>query len=410
MNARSQQLVEKWKEVLDGGDKKITNPRVLSATALMLENEFNYLHNSLSEANTIPSTFGRPADINTGASYATNGDFYKIAVPMVRRTFPELIAHDLVGVQPMAGPVGLAFALRFRAGSTYNSTENTELGYNTMDPNYTYADSVSAQEALGSAAGTYGVVGSDIGLGVGTGAHIKEVTMTLEKTQVEAKTRKLRARWSLEVAQDLQAMHGLVMEDEMMDILSYEITAEIDRQIINAIRTSAMTGSGTSGNFDYAAADGQWEAEKYRCLYNKLIRSANEIAITTRRGAGNWVVCHPTVCAALEATSAFTIAPVSGDVNTALIGVAKIGSLDGRLAVYRDTFATTVDMVVGFKGASEYDTGIIYLPYIQLLVSRATFENSFNPTIGLMSRYGIISNIFGSSLYYRYIKVLNLPS
>lgn len=403
MNAKAKQLIDKWKEVLGEG-KKITNPRIESATALMLENEFNYLHGQLSESGS-----NTEATFNRAGSYSTNGDFYKIAVPMVRRTFPELIAHDLVGVQPMAGPVGLAFGLRFRAGQTYNSVSHgQEIGYNTMDSTYTQTGTVSAGEALGSKAGTG--VGSDYGIGIGTGNHINEVTMTLEKTQVTAETRKLRARWSLEVAQDLQAMHGLSMEDEMMDILSYEITAEIDRQLVNTIRTSATTGSGTSGGWNYTAADGQWEHEKYRCLYNHLIRKANEIAITTRRGSGNWVVCHPTVCAAFESTSAFTICPVPNDVNTAMTGVAKLGSLDGRITVYRDTFATASDMVVGYKGASEYDAGVIYLPYIQLMVSRATFEDSFQPTVGLMSRYGIVENLFGSSLFYRFVLCTNLPS
>jgi hypothetical protein len=402
MNAKAQQLVDKWQEVLSEG-RKITNPRVLSATALMLENEFNYLHGQLSESGgNTEGTFNR------AGSYSQSGDFYKIAVPMVRRTFPELIAHDLVGVQPMAGPVGLAFGLRFRAGQTYSGVSHgQEIGYNTLDNTYTQTGSVSAGEALGSKAGTG--VANDRGIGIGSGAHISEVTMTLEKTQVTAETRKLRARWSLEVAQDLQAMHGLNMEDEMMDILSYEITAEIDRQLVNVIRTSAM-GVPTSGGWDYTAADGQWEHQKYRCLYNHLIRKANEIAITTRRGSGNWVVCHPTVCAAFESTSSFTIAPVPNDVNTAMTGVAKLGSLDGRMTVYRDTFASITDMVVGYKGASEYDAGVIYLPYIQLMVSRATFEDSFNPTIGLLSRYGIVEHLFGSALFYRYVKCTNLPS
>lgn len=403
MNDKAKRLVEKWQDVLNEG-KKITNPRVMSATALMLENEFNYLQGNLSESGSnIEDTFNR------SGSYSSNGDFYKIAVPMVRRTFPELIAHDLVGVQPMSGPVGLAFGLRSRAGQTYSGVAHgQEIGYNTLDYTYTQSASVSAAEALGSKAGSG--VGNDFGIGIGSGSHIKEVTMTLEKTQVTAETRKLRARWSLEVAQDLQAMHGLNMEDEMMDILSYEITAEIDRQLVTTIRTSATTGNGTSGGWSYSAADGQWEHEKFRCLYNHLLRKANDIAITTRRGAGNWVVCHPTVCAALESTSAYTIAPVASDVNTAITGVAKIGAMDGRIAVYRDTFATTTDMVVGYKGVSEYDCGVIYLPYIQLMVSRAVFEDSFNPTIGLLSRYGIVEHLFGSSLYYRYVLCTSLPS
>jgi hypothetical protein len=404
MNNKAKMLVEKWQEVLDTG-KKITNNRVLASTALMIENEYNHLFGGrVDESGShIEGTFNR------AGSYSSNGDFYKIAIPMVRRTFPELIAHDLVGVQPMTGPVGLAFGLRFRAGQTYSGVAHgQELGYTTLDYTFTQSASVSAAEALGSKAGSG--VGNDFGIGIGAGTHIKEVTMTLEKTQVTAETRKLRARWSLEVAQDLQAMHGLNMEDEMMDILSYEITAEIDRQIVTTIRTSATASVSTSSAFDYSSASGQWETEKYRCLYNKIVRKANEIAVTTRRGSGNWVVCHPTPCAALECLSAFTIHPVANDVNTALTGVAKLGSLDGRMAVYRDTFANSTDVVIGFKGASEYDAGVIYLPYIQLMSSKATFEDSFNPTVGLMSRYGLVDHLFGSALFYRYIICQNMPN
>jgi len=392
----AKELVKKWQAILDEGHT-IGSDKIKTSTAIMLENEEKYLRES---GSNLEFSLGR------SGSYSTNGDFYQIAIPMVRRTFPELVAHELVGVQPMTGPVGLAFAIRFRAGQTYDGTAHgNEVGYNTVDSTYSTSATVSAAEALGSKAGSG--VGNDVGLGIGAGTHIKELNMTLEKAQVEASTRKLRARWSLEVAQDLKAMHGLDLEGEMMDILSYEITQEIDRELIGTIVTAATGTTATSAGWNYLTADGQWEGEKYRCLYNLLIRKANEIAITTRRGAGNWVVCHPTVSAIFEATSAFTIAPVAADINTALTGVAKIGSLEGRLTVYRDTFATTPNFLVGFKGASEFDTGVIYLPYVSLLASKATFENSFNPTVGLMSRYAIHSHIFGAQLYYRYVKVIN---
>lgn len=197
----------------------------------MLENQESYLKEKhmIPEASTTSGSFG--------SDYATSGEFHKIAIPMVRRTFPNLIAHETVGVQPMTGPVGLAFALRFKAGQTYNSASNTELGYNTVDSAYTGSSVTSAAEQLGSN------VTGDIGLGVGDGTAIKEVGLTVEKKQIEAKTRKLRARWSLEVAQDLNAMHGLNIEDEMMDILSYEITAEIDREIIAAVDTAAAANA-----------------------------------------------------------------------------------------------------------------------------------------------------------------------
>lgn len=405
-------LVTKWNDILQEGSQ-IKNPKVLKATALMLENEMNYINESGNY-----STIGR----NNPAVYATSGDFQQIAIPMVRRTFPELVAHDIVGVQPMTGPVGLAFALRFRAGNEYTPqaypsgsitpTYNDELGYNAIDPFYSGSSATSAGfvtsagELLGSLYASGGAL--EAGLGVGTYAAIAEVNMTVEKAQVEAKTRKLRSRWSLEVAQDLKAMHGLDLEEEMMDILAYEITAEIDREIVNKINSVAVAST-----WNYASAtdaDGRWQAEKFRTLYSMIVRKANMIAINTRRGAGNFVVVSPMVCAALEGLSSFVLWPVDGQVNSLVTGVSKIGSLDGRITVYRDTFAASDYCTVGYKGPSEYDAGIIYLPYVQLLVSKTVFENSFHPTVGLMSRYALYEHIFGSNLYYQRIAISNLPN
>jgi hypothetical protein len=404
-------LITKWDRILTEGNQ-IASKKVKAATAIMLENQENYLKGPFAKEFGLPTMLSESGvhiegAVNRAGSYATNGDFYQIAIPMVRRTFPELVAHELVGVQPMIAPVGMAFALRYRAGQAYTggASHGTELGYNTVDKDYTYSATTSAQEALGSKAGSG--VGNDFGIGIGAGTHIKEVGLTLEKATVEAKTRKLRARWSQEVAQDLKAMHGLDLEGEMMDILSYEITQEIDRELMYTIQTVATASTSTSAGWNYLTADGRWEHEKYRVLYNFLIRKANEIAITTRRGSGNWVVADPTVSAIFEASSAFTIAPVPNSVNTALTGVAKVGALDGRLQLFRDTFQTTTSFIIGFKGASEFDTGIIYLPYISLMASRATFEDSFNPTIGLMSRYAIHQHMFGAALYYRYVVVKN---
>jgi hypothetical protein len=421
MDPKLKALVKKWEEVLSEGNQ-ITNEKIKASTALMLENQHLHL---LSEA-PMGAYGGSTMDPNsTGYMTGTSGDaiFHKIAVPMVRRTFPELIAHELVGVQPMTGPVGLAFALRFTAGGTnanYADSTNVEIGYNTIDNTYSgtntyYSASpsgagmaVATGEALGSASGTAGTVGSDIGLGVGSGTHIKEVSMTVEKAQVEAKTRKLRSRWSLEVAQDLKAMHGLNIEEEMMDILAYEITAEIDRELVYNIDSVANTDT-----WDYTSTSGvyqgRWQAERFRELYHYIINRANEIARLTRRGAGNFIIANPAVSAVLETLADFTIMPVTTDINTAQTGVARLGSLGGRMTLYRDTFETSDQLIIGYKGPSEYDTGIIYLPYIQLLLSKATFEDSFNPVIGLMSRYAIHSHLFGAANYYRKMTVSNLP-
>jgi hypothetical protein len=396
---------------LDEG-KEFKSQKIKKATALMLENQHNYLVEA--------GSFTQSGLSRQDSTYASTGDFHKIAVPMVRRTFPELIAHEIVGVQPMTGPVGLAFALRFRAGTTHSGTPDTytagvtELGYNTINRTYSGSYVTSAGEQLGSDSSTTIMEGGDVGLGIGSGTSIREVNMTVEKAQVEAGTRKLRSRWSLEVAQDLRAMHGLDLEEEMMDILAYEITQEIDRELIYEIQGAATASTATSAMWDFTATTGRWEAEKYRELYNALIRKSNVIAVNTRRGAGNFAIVNPTVAAVLETLSSFTVQPVPADVGTQVTGVARLGSLDGRIAVYRDTFQSTDQMIVGYKGPSEYDAGVIYLPYVQLLAMKATFEDSFHPTVGLMSRYAIYGGttndqLFTSQIYYYYLKVNNLP-
>ena len=413
-----ERIMKNWGPVLDEGNS-FGNDKIKRATAIMLENQ----HNHIFEGTTYQGgSMGASAPTNT----STNAMFTKIAVPMVRRTFPELIAHNIVGVQPMTGPVGLAFALRFRGTTDYGTDAvvsgagqqvANELGYNSINNAYSSATGTSpsgtgspttSAEAWGSNAGSG--VGSDIGLGIGTGVHIREVNMTIEKAQVEAKTRKLRSRWSLEVAQDMKAMHGLNIEDEMMDVLAYEITAEIDREIVQAIDDVAVLSEYTwTTTTDY---DGRWEHERYRSLYNQMIRKANTIAVNTRRGSGNFVIASPILSAAFEALSAFTVAPVNSEVNTAMTGVARIGSLDGRMTVYRDTFYTesVQQYTVGYKGSSEYDAGIIYLPYIQLLQAKSTFEDSFNPAVGLMSRYAIHNHIFGAANFYQKVRITGMPS
>lgn len=423
MSEKMNQLYTKWKDLLESeGLNKIKDHKRAELTALMLENQFNYLVEAkqLNEANYTQYS------LNRDAGYAHSGDFHKIAIPMVRRTFPELIAHDLVGVQPLTGPVGIAFALRFKAQQTYNApqigpnhTPDNELGYNNIDPTYSGTYPTSAAEALGSMADPDLATKPTMnrGLGIGDGSTAREVSFTIEKQQVEAVSRKLRSRWSLEVAQDVKAMHGLDIEEEMMDILAYEITAEIDREIVNEIRAAANKNgnscvTGKMGKLDWnnpAHFDGRWEHEKFRNIYNLAIRKANRVAIDTRRGPANFLIANPTLAAAFEGTAAFTIAPVNTDVDTSVNGVTFLGTLDGRMKVYHDTFCATDEFVVGYKGPGAYDAGIIYLPYVQLLVSKATFEDSFNPTVGLMSRYAIMSHLFGANNYYIRVEIENMP-
>jgi len=391
-------ILKKWSDILDSESApSFKNEKVKNATALMLENQYNWL---AKQGYDMQESTATGADsLGTPGNYSDNGFFHKIAIPMVRRTFPQLIAHEIVGVQPLSNPVGLAFAMRFIADQEYDGSTGTEIGYNTIDSTYSGSYQTSTGELLGSDSA------DDSGLGIGDGTAIKELSMTLEKDQVEAKTRKLRSRWSIEVAQDIQNMHGLDLESEMTDALSYELTAEIDRELMSEIRSVAISSS-----FDYSSDfDGRWESEKYRNLYNVIIRKANQIAINTRRGPGNWVVGNPTVCAALETLPSFAVHPVQADINTAIYGVAKVGSLDGRMTLYRDTFYDSDQALIGFKGVNEYDTGIVYLPYVQLMLSKTTDWGSFQPAIGLMSRYAIHSAIFGASNYYQKINLSNMP-
>jgi hypothetical protein len=217
----------------------------------MLENQFKHLEQSgyrLDETTAYGST---PNSLDpSGQGYAKDGMFHKIAIPMVRRTFPNLIAHEIVGVQPLTGPVGLAFAMRFVADQTYAGGTKTELGHNTIDKDYTGPVNTATGEALGSMAGVQTPPYDQQGLGIGTGEQIKEVSMTLEKDQVTAETRKLRSRWSLEVAQDIENMHGLNLEEEMMDVMSYEVTAEIDRELIGKIRDLTSVGYSNYVTYD----------------------------------------------------------------------------------------------------------------------------------------------------------------
>ena len=399
-------ILKKWETILENENApKFKNDKIKRSTAVMLENQFKHIEKNggkrfLSEAISDPGTASYSGSLTPdGNAYSDSGFFHKMAIPMVRRTFPELIAHEIVGVQPLNGPVGLAFAMRFVADGTYDGSSPNEIGYNTIDTTYSGTYETSAGEALGSNET------GDVGLGFGDGSAIPELSMTLEKDQVEAKTRKLRSRWSVEVAQDIESMHGLNLEEEMTDALSYEITAEIDRELMAQIRSVAPSTS-----YDYDSDfDGRWESEKYRNLYNAVIRKANTIAVNTRRGPGNWVVANPTVCAALETLPSFAVHPIMGDVNTAIYGVAKIGSLDGRMTLYRDTFYNTDSALVGFKGINEYDSGVIYLPFVQLMQSRATDYGSFQPATGLMSRYAIHTHIFGASNYYQELQFSNMP-
>ena len=464
---RAKMLLEKWGPVLDYSSKNVAaieNEHTRLNTAMLLENQeawcLNESGNLAGQGGSFGSAAGGqyspPVGISSGDTYAPNDSrLPKILIPMIRRTFPELISNEICGVQPMSGPVGLAFALRYKYSNTtlgggnyidngassqspgWHTQQNisygsgngqNELGYQFIDTRFT---GTSATVLSGNGYWTF----ADQDRGVAEilknfeiNSNIPTVEVSFEKTAVEAGTRRLGARWSVELEQDLKNMNGIDIDAEITNAMAYEIQAEIDREmIIRMIQTALNQPLGVGYSvWSPASADGRWMVERNRDFYQRLIIEANRIAVRNRRGAANFIVATPRVCAILEMLPEFQWVPVQGNVNTQPTGVAKVGSLGGRFNVYRDTRTevqnsnvygnngytsqtTGVEYaLLGYKGSEFYDTGIIYCPYIPVMVQRTIGPNDFAPRVGLLTRYGVVDNIFGANLYYHVIIVQGL--
>jgi hypothetical protein len=464
---RAKLLTEKWAPVLDytsANVAAIEDDHTRLNTAILLENQEKWCMEANNTAGP-GSSLGTWTDVGNqfpsqnDSGYAP-GDYRlpKILIPMIRRTFPELITNEIVGVQPMSGPVGLAFALRYKYESDalgYNTTGNLdasattnlnnpqlqsdgdELGYQYLDTRFTGTSSGS----LSGNATYFPMVDQDQGVAqllanFELTSKIPQIVVSFEKTAVEAGTRRLAARWSVELEQDLKNMNGIDIDTELTNAMSYELQAEIDREmIIRMIQTALNAGYGQGFSvWSPASADGRWLVERNRDFYQRLNVEANRIAVRNRRGSANFVVATPRVCAILEMLPEFQWAPVQGNVNTQPVGVAKVGSLAGRFNVYRDTRTeaqfeanaggnfggsgpfpangvtvantrtTRLEYaLLGYKGPEFYDTGIIYCPYIPVMVQRTIGPNDFAPRVGLLTRYGVVDNIFGANLYYHVI-------
>jgi len=449
----SEQLQEKWAPVLEHeGLDKIQDSHKKAVTAVLLENQEKFQREQNSFGNS-----GLLTEQPTNSTGSSVDNFDPVLISLIRRAMPNLIAYDLAGVQPMSGPTGLIFAMRSR----YKDQSGTEAFYNEADSAFSGQPAGSNVET-GFVDGTVGLGTTsqsgtnpgalnpstattqkayDVGQGMitsqaekldGTGADaFNEMAFSIEKVTVTAKSRALKAEYSLELAQDLKAIHGLNAEAELANILSTEILAEINREVIRTIYKSAETGAAantaTAGEFDLDIdSNGRWSVEKFKGLIFQIERDANAIAQQTRRGKGNVILTSADVASALTMAGVLDYTPaLNANLNVDDTGNTFAGTLNGKYKVYIDPYsansAANQYYVVGYKGSSPYDAGLFYCPYVPLQMVRAVGENSFQPKIGFKTRYGIVANPFAegttaglgtvgvnNNKYYRRVTVKNL--
>ena len=417
----SQNLQEKWAPVLEHGDlPKIDNPYKKAVTAVILENQEK-------AAKEDKAFLGEIANI-TGDSAVANWD--PILISLVRRAMPNLIAYDICGVQPMTGPTGLIFAMKSR----FTSNSGTEALFNEADSDFSGTGTMSGSLNPGLMNDTTTSVTTGTGIATATAeasSSFAEMAFSIEKSTVTAKTRQLKAEYTMELAQDLKAIHGLDAETELANILSAEILAEINREVVRTIYEKAKKGANinttTSGTFDLDTdSNGRWSVEKFKGLMFQVERDANVIAQETRRGKGNIIICSSDVASALQMAGVLDYTPaLNNSLNVDDTGNTFAGTLNGRYKVYIDPYASNNTAaqyyVVGYKGTSPYDAGMFYCPYVPLQMVRAVGEDTFQPKIGFKTRYGLIRNPFAESsaqasdtgtdqanIYYRMVKVTNL--
>ena len=437
-------LVEKWAPVLnEDAAGAIKDNHRKAVTAAILENQ----EVALREENMLHET----SDTATVTSGQT-GNWNPVLIALVRRAMPNLMAYDVAGVQPMTGPTGLIFAMKSTFQTTKAGVSNgDEALFNEAPVGYS-GDSATTGNGSRGASGLAGTLDGDgdnsivdsasdhvpyLGdayttaeaeaLGSSSGEAFAEMGFTIEKATVTAKSRALKAEYTLELAQDLKAIHGLDAETELANILSTEILAEINREVIRTVNAQAIIGCRqsnitTKGVFDLSQdADGRWSAEKFKGMIVQIEREANKIAKDTRRGKGNFIICSSDVASALAASGMLDYSPaMNTTLNVDDTGNTFAGVLNGRTRVYIDPYADTDYINVGYKGTNPYDAGVFYCPYVPLTMVRAVGEDTFQPKIGFKTRYGMVSNPFVSSTpdnglaanrtnsYYRIFKVDNI--
>ena len=421
----SENIQQKWSAILDHPDlPQIKDNYKRQVTAVLLENQEKSLREERQALFETPSN----------NIMATGGiDKYDpILIGLVRRAMPNLMAYDICGVQPMTGPTGLIFAMKSNYGGTRTLSGRTEALFNEANTSF----SSSGQDATGSnpVFGTYNTGNATMTASMEAQTDFAEMSFSIDKTTVTAKSRALKAEYTVELAQDLKAIHGLDAEAELSNILSQEFMFEINREVVRTIYKVAKAGSpatATAGTFDLDVdSNGRWSVERFKGLLFNIERDANHIAQDTRRGKGNFIVCSADVASALAMSGVLDYTPaLSTNLNVDDTGNTFAGVLNGRFRVYIDPYSANLGAanqfyMVGYKGTSPYDAGMFYCPYVPLQMVRAIDPNSFQPKIGFKTRYGLIANPYvtasngydsdadsftsARNQYYRKTKVINL--
>ena len=458
-------LQEKWAPLLNcEGLDPIKDAHRRGVTAILLENQERALREDrgfLSETPTNATGTGGfgGGTYGTAAAAGPVAGFDPVLISLIRRSMPQLIAYDICGVQPMTGPTGLIFAMRTRYGT--NRTSGTEGFFNEPDSRFSGQDAnfdiaasdYTAQASVGIAT-TAAQTGSNpavlndasptaynVGQAMATADSealgdtannaFNEMNFSIEKVTVAAKSRALKANYSLELAQDLKAIHGLDAEAELANILSTEILAEINREVVRTVyqiaEAGAQANTATAGIFDLDVdSNGRWSVEKFKGLLFQLERDANAIAQRTRRGKGNMIICSADVASALTMAGVLDYTPALNiNLNVDDTASTFAGVINGKYKVYIDPYAANISAqqyyVIGFKGATPYDAGLFYCPYVPLQMVRAVGQDDFQPKIGFKTRYGMVANPFAegtdqglgrlktnSNRYYRRVQVKNL--
>ena len=416
----SEQYEKKWQPVLEHPDlPKVSDSYRRAVTATILENQERAMKEDASFINEAAPT-------NSTGSSVANWD--PILISLVRRAMPNLIAYDIAGVQPMTGPTGLIFAMRSR----YTSQTGNEALFDEADTDFSSrnaagdssasADGTSTTEHRGNnpsilndggaqgenySRGQGMTTGAAEALGDASGNQFAEMAFSIEKSTVTARSRALKAEYTMELAQDLKAIHGLDAETELANILSAEILAEINREVVRTIYINAEKGAAvnttTAGIFDLDTdSNGRWSVEKFKGLLYQLERDANAIGQLTRRGKGNIIICSADVASALQMAGVLDYAPaLNSNLNVDDTGNTFAGVLNGKFKVYVDPYAANISAsqyyVIGYKGTSPYDSGLFYCPYVPLQMVRAVGQDSFQPKIGFKTRYGMVQNPFAHS-------------